>query len=270
MKLIRWGGLGASMALVIISIILLLNFTALNPTGRRYSSQPVVTLGSSSAIGLSAERILAADLRLPRNDDPDQRQCICNSPNRTTVSQCRVCIAYSQSVASYRRPDFVSTNFIAESKNRSNALYTDNQLIEQIGDYTIAARALNVPLWIYVRTDTEIDEEYYRLVRGTGGNIIHYFRTEDYTDPIDRAATYGVGIGGVGLVLFGLLMFIPWNRGGGTTKAPTPKPKPKPSDANDPINRASQSVDQFAGFVEKSKESSQRKIDQETAREDID
>ena len=204
MKRSRYGLLVFSITLVGLAVVLLLNVTAANPTGRRYASEPVVVIGNPGEIGLSAERILSTDLSLPRNDDPDQRQCICNSPSYTNVGQCRVCVAYSQSVANHRRPDFVSPNFIAESKNRLNLLYTDTSLVNQIGDYAVAARALNVPLWVYVRKDTNVEPEYRRIVRETGGDIVPYFVTTGYVDPVDRMAWYMLGIGGIGLVAFGL------------------------------------------------------------------
>jgi hypothetical protein len=51
-------------------VVLLLNFTAPNPTGRRYSSEsPLMTgQGSAQQIGLSAERVLARDLGIARNE----------------------------------------------------------------------------------------------------------------------------------------------------------------------------------------------------------
>src|SRR5258708_34300875 len=78
-----------------ICVLLLLNVTAPNPTGRRYSSEmPLVTgQGTSNDIGTDGERIMAKDLRLPSNNDPDQLQCICPNPSSKAPSGCRVCIA---------------------------------------------------------------------------------------------------------------------------------------------------------------------------------
>lgn len=49
----------AGLSITIVAVVLLLNLTAPNPTGKRYSSQSHFISGSSRAIGLSGERILA-------------------------------------------------------------------------------------------------------------------------------------------------------------------------------------------------------------------
>jgi hypothetical protein len=178
---------------MVVSLILLANFTAPNPTGRRYSSAVPVTTGqgNSAQIGLSAERILAVDLDLPRNEDPDQLQCFCNSVNvRPPLNECRSCIAFAQlsSTGGYRRPDFVAAGFIAESKNTQNLLYSQTDTVAQIGDYAIGARALGRPLWLYIRVNTALAPEFYRLVESTGGGVVPYFAVPGYVDPVDQLA----------------------------------------------------------------------------------
>jgi hypothetical protein len=60
----------ATLGGMILCGVLLLNFTASNPTHRRYPSQTPLTTGQGTGvvIGLDAERILAKDLGLPPND----------------------------------------------------------------------------------------------------------------------------------------------------------------------------------------------------------
>ena len=270
MKLVRRLIFFVSFIAAIICVVLLLNFTAPNPTGRRYSSASPVTTGqgSASAIGLSGEQILAQDLHTPRNDDPDQRQCICNDPNRTRVpSDCRVCIGYSQSIANYRRPDFVSEKFIAESKNSQNLLYTYTDTLNQIGDYVVAARAMNRPLWLYTRVDTHLDPEYYRMVESTGGGVVAYYTTPGYVDPIEKAAKGGL----IASLVFMAITAI-WEVGaqkfaGRASGEPRPPREPRsPRPPNDPTRHAKRKTDTAEDFVKTAKEHQQRKIDIEDCR----
>ncbi len=265
MKVFRFSIIGASFALLCIAVILLANVTAPNPTGRRYSSEMPVITGSGTEIGISAERILAKDLRVPRNEDPDQRQCICNSPGlRPNVSECRVCYAYSQSIANYRRPDFVSSRYIAESKNRQGLLYGDRATLDQIGDYAVAARAVGVPLWVYVRVDTAVDPEFVRIARSTGGDIVPYFTVPGYADPVNRIAWYMVMVSSLGIVVVGLYWI-------GTRRVPQrPAPRPRKSTPDSPMSRATYSLDTVESFKESIKDRSRRAIDEEDAREEWD
>lgn len=246
------------MAVVIFigSIVLLLNFTAPNPTGRRYSSESVVRTGegTSGEIGLSGERILAKDLGIPRNEAPDQRQCLCDAINyRPGVADCRVCIAQVQLTAAFRRPDFVAPDYIAESKNSQGLLYSGRD-INEIGDYVFGARASNRPLWIFTRVDANVDPEFIRLAESTGGGVVKYFTYPGYVDPWDQRAQAGV-VGSLGvLILFGLWEFVDRGRNG-KPKSPKPKRKKNPSDP-------------FAEFDDL-KENTRRKIDEEDARDDL-
>jgi hypothetical protein len=189
---------------LVIFLALLLNFTAPNPTGRRYSSQMPLTTGQgrNEDIGGDAERILAVDLRLPNNNDSDQRQCICGASAAAPPRECRSCVVSLPSVQTFRRPDFVAPGFIAESKNRLSLPIGDRELGEQLEDYASAARALGRPLWLYVRVDSEVDPDYISLVEATGGGLVRYFTVPGYVDPVDEAARKGlIGSGAVLAVL---------------------------------------------------------------------
>lgn len=186
---------------IILSAVLLLNFTASNPTHRRYSSAVPLTTGQASgnAIGLDGEEILAKDLGLPRNEAADERQCICGTDN-THQAHCNACIVSLPSITTYRRPDFVSTGFIAEAKNQ-RALRVEDGSFEQILDYVDAARALGVPLWLFTRVDTVVDPQFRDAIRSTGGDVVMYFAVPGYEDPVDAAAKKGLAASGVVLVL---------------------------------------------------------------------
>jgi hypothetical protein len=190
-----------------LSIVLLLNITAPNPTHRRYSSEsPVMKNASSNDIGLAGERVLSLDLGAARNDLPTERQCFCNAPYHANpgVNECRSCIAQVQLTSQFRRPDFVTPDFIAESKNAQGLLY-ERRDFDQIGDYVLAARLMSRPLWVYVRVDTKVDAEYIEMVRSTGGDVVFYFTTPDYQDPTDAFArqllAFSISVFAVGLLL---------------------------------------------------------------------
>jgi len=187
-----------------LCLVLLLNFTAPNPTGRRYSSEmPVTTgLGSAAEIGRSAELILAKDLRLPRNDAADQRKCICSSlrENTATPAECNVCVVSAPISAPFRRPDFVGAGFIAEAKN-TRTLLSEEREGEQIADYAQAARAMRVPLYIFTRVDTQVEDFFERAVAQTGGAVVRYFTVPNWTDPVDAVARSGLLISLSGLLL---------------------------------------------------------------------
>lgn len=217
-KLVRRLSLLTAIIGAVICIILLLNFTAENPTGRRYSSEiPISTGGgNSSQIGTSGERILANDLGVQRNEQADLRQCICNmTPTRANppLTECRVCMGYAQLTSQYRRPDFVTSSYIAESKNASDLAYTGRE-IDQIGDYAISARALGVPLWVYVRVNSRVDPEFVNIVNSTGGGVVSYFTTPGYVDATDQRARTGLIIAGATILILGLWEFIARRQGG--------------------------------------------------------
>jgi hypothetical protein len=191
-KTIRRLLLFLTLAGMILCGVLLLNITASNPTHRRYSSQTPLTTGQGTgvAIGLDAERILAKELGVPQNDRSGQRQCICAS-GAIFKNECNSCLITLAGITGFRRPDFVSSHFIAESKNQQSLLYT-NRDFAQIQDYVQAAKALHRPLWVYIRVNTDIDPAYSDLVESTGGGIVRYFTVPGYQDPTDQAAQTGL------------------------------------------------------------------------------
>lgn len=250
-----------------VAIVLLLNFTAPNPTGRRYSSETPVTTGqgSSGDIGISGERILSRDLGVPRNDNPDQRQCFCSQArylNAPPPSECRTCVVYAVlGTSSHRRPDFVAPNFIAESKNVQSLLYTQADLATQIGDYAISARSLGRPLYVYTRVNTRMDPEFYQLVESTGGGVIHYFTVPGWVDPVDHAASVALGAG-VAMLLLGLVM---------PSRLPSFQRKPrqaKPKRANDPVSKTERKIDAMDNFVSRTQDNKRFEIDVEDSRDD--
>lgn len=189
-----------------VCAVLLLDITAPNPTRRRASSQPPTTTGegSTAEIGLSGEAVLARDLGLPRNEAPDQRVCFCGPTYTPSMAECRSCLIRLETITAHRRPDFVSANFIAEAKNRQRLLAYPTDL-NQIRDFADAARALGVPLWLYVRVDTLVEPEIEAIVRATGGQVVYYFATPGYVDPVRGPAAAGMlgfavlGAGAAGL-----------------------------------------------------------------------
>lgn len=193
-----------------LCVVLLLNFTAPNPTGRRYSSEMPLTTGRGSAaeIGRSAELILAKDLRLPRNDQADQRKCLCNSAHSrlVTPAECNVCMASVPMSTSFRRPDFFGNGFIAEAKNTQGLSYEGREL-DQIADYAQAARQLRIPLYVYTRVNTQVDAIFERMVAETGGAVVRYFTVPNWSDPVDVFARNGllISLGGLTLLLLSAL-----------------------------------------------------------------
>lgn len=266
MHVIRRIVLWLSLLVLVVSTVLLLNFTAPNPTGRRYSSKTPVTTGqgNANAIGLSGERILAEDLNLPRNDRKDQLQCICNSPSaRLGVNECRVCLAYIQSIATYRRPDFVSPNFLAESKNSQDLLYTGRE-VDQITDYVFAARAMNIPLWVYVRVNSQVDPEFVDVVASTGGGVVPYFTVPGYVDVVDQTARLTAFVALL-LLLLSLLWGFAGRRSKCTVSIPEGQPKPNQPQAPRPRGGTGDAED----FMQRARQRAQRTIDKEDARDDL-
>jgi hypothetical protein len=243
--------------IAVISILLLLNVTAPNPTHRRYSSETPLTTGqaASQEIGASAERILSKDLGLPNNNDADQLQCICRRDSDSKRSYCRACLAIVQSVSSYRIPDFVGPNFIAESKNTQGLLYAGRE-VDQIRDYVAAARMLRRPLWVYVRTNTDVAPEFATLVNSTGGGLVYYFTVPGYADPIDSAGRTGLLVAGIGLIL--LVVF---GRRSQRRFIRIASPSPKQPPVNDPLNKAVRKTETTEAFIQRSREHHRRQID---------
>lgn len=193
MKRVRRVVLVVAIIGIVVCIVLLLNFTASNPTHRRYSSRAPLTTGqgASGAIGLSAEQILSKDLGLPRNEDQDQRKCICGASGLNSAGQCNSCITSLPTVDTFRLPDFVSSKFIADAKNQAR-LHVQSRDFQQLRDFADAAKALDISLWVFVRVDTDVDPELRDMVRAAGGDVVFYFVIPGYEDPTTEAAQRGL------------------------------------------------------------------------------
>jgi hypothetical protein len=162
--MIRRGGLCVSIAVMIVGAVLLLNFTAPNPTGRRYSSDTPVLSGSSNEIGASAEIILSHDLGVPKN-----------TTNFDGVI-----------------PDFITEVSIIESKNCA-ALPCENR--GQFERLLILSQTTGRELWVYTRIGTRIPDDMQAAVVNTGGSIVPYFVVPPYRDATDSAAILIIGVG---------------------------------------------------------------------------
>ncbi len=255
MRLFRALGFAVAFIILAVSVLLLLNVTAPNPTGRRYSSEIPVTTGQGSTdlIGSDAERILAADLHLPNNNDAGQRQCLCSQTQyaSTTPGQCNVCLAYSAHIANFRLPDFVGDGFIADSKNVRELSVTSLNTFQQLSDMAQVARDNNLALWIFVRVNTRVDSEYRALFDGLRGGILPYFAVPGYVDPVDSAAQIGL--------LLALLLIAALLAWGWLTK---PRPAPKPQSVQekkpeDPLQKA----DEAQEFARRMKDRARGKIE---------
>ncbi|HVU10413.1 MAG TPA: hypothetical protein VHD90_04005 [Phototrophicaceae bacterium] len=262
MKLLRRLIFVVALLVALAAIVLLLNFTAPNPTGRRYSSEPVQITGNAQVIGASGEVILAYDLRLPDNDNSDQRQCFCNDVTKPPSSKCNTCLVSDSSIATYRIPDFVSPNFIAEAKNRQNLLFSYSDQVDQISDYVTAALLLKRPLWLYTRVDTVMSPEFDALVASTGGGVVPYFATPGYVDPVDQIARPGLIAALIVLVLSAI-----WEIGAGLVSAPRQPQAPKPAQPADPHTKAARKAAAAEDFLKAARDHHQRKIDTEDSRD---
>jgi hypothetical protein len=265
MKRIRRLLLVAALLSTALCVVLLLNFSPFTLTHHRYSSHPVLMSGNSSEIGSSAENILAADLNLPHNGSTGQRQCICNDGESGVPNGCTVCLVSLRLFASYRIPDFVSNNFIAEAKNRQDLLVGQSDQLQQITDYAAAATALRRPLWLFTRVDTIIDPPYQQLVEGTGGQIVRYFVPPGYTDPVDSLARSGLF---VSMALTGVLVFVEvievrrrngWHRVPTMTIPVNPDMPPRPP--THPVDRAVQGVDHAERFLHSAQDGVKDQLD---------
>ncbi|QPC82069.1 hypothetical protein G4Y79_20660 [Phototrophicus methaneseepsis] len=190
--------------IIIVSVVMLMNITAPNPTGRRYSSEIVEVVESTvRERGTDGERILAKDLNTENNNLIGQ--CICNgTANPAQTSKCTVCSVRIEMTNTTRLPDFITDNYIAEAKNRLDWMSRYGDQREQITDYAAAAIQLGVPLWVFVRVNTIVDEGMYDIVRSTGGDIVHYFAIEGYQDPVNIIALVAL------IVAIGVVLFIVW------------------------------------------------------------
>lgn len=180
---------GALMS-ALIGLALLANFTAPNPTGRRYSSEMPSRELSDMQRGFDAERILSKDLGIENNNSSDAGQCICNqtryAPDKSPRQyNCNVCVVYSPLVESYNIPDFITDRYIVESKD---ALKMDARSQEQLPNFALMAIQLKRPLWLFVSHRTAIPPHITQLVEQTGGKVVPYFSYPGFVDPVDEDA----------------------------------------------------------------------------------
>lgn len=258
MKIIRRLILLVAIIAFALCIVLLLNFTAPNPTHRRYSSETPLTTGQANGkqIGDDGERILSNDLNLPNNNDPAQLQCLCGNGS----NPCKSCLTKLPSLSTYRVPDFVGPNFLAEAKNKQDLLYTGRE-VDQIHDYVLAALLMNRPLWVYVRVNTDVAPEFTQLVESTGGGVLYYFTVPGYTDPVDKTVQTGAAISVIGLVGAGSLEW--WShrrRKVRVVVVELPSPTPAP---DKPVDSTSRKLDHAEDFLAKRKDRLRGQLDNE-------
>jgi len=176
-----------SVVLTVGALLFFLNFTATNPTGRRYSSQMPILQGSPNDIGASAEIILADDLGVPKNN------------------------ANFDGVI----PDFITEGYMGESKNCADLPCEYRGQFEKL--LTLAADS-GRPLWIYTRVDTRIPADMMAQVAATGGAIIPYFTVPGYVDPLDQWAWASLLVGIGVSSFFGAWELVIFTRQGGSLK----------------------------------------------------
>lgn len=262
LSVLRWGIL---IAFVLITVLVT---PPVNPTGRVESSRQVTTGGSPAQIGASGERALAQDLDVVNNNVA--RVCVCDQ-NRGLVAGCNACavnLVLSGEV-SYRVPDFITSEYIADAKNV--ARFPDPGIQYQITDFIAAAHLMHVPLWIYVRRDTEVDPTWRTRIEETGGGVIRYFRTSPiYAEPLSYLLilrslldllTPLVGL----LVLVTIMEWVPRSRRPSSANPPYVTPtRPAPG----PAPHATRAEDRV-GAAAALKERARQRVDRETARDDL-
>ncbi|MBA3868034.1 MAG: hypothetical protein H0X30_02670 [Anaerolineae bacterium] len=264
MKRLRRVVLSVAVLVLIISIILLMNITASNPTRRRYSSEMPITMGKPNLIGDDGERILSNDLRLPNNNSNGQKQCICGSSSSN--GGCKVCIAQIPGTSN-RIPDFVTDGFIADSKNEQGLLYIGNKHdTEQIRDFVVASLLTNRRLYIYVRMNTVISSEFIQLVESTGGAVVPYFTVPAYLDPVDDTSRKSAAASGVVLIGMAWLEWRSFRKRSFTVPVPR---SPKPLQPVDPIISASRKITHAEDFTTSAKERLQAKVDEDDVWNDL-
>lgn len=256
-----WSGKVVARSLMVLSVVVfifsgiaLLNFTAPNPTGRRYSSEIPLTTGQASSgdIGADAERILAQDLSLPNNNDSGERQCLCNTAQYTAnpPGQCRVCRASSPRIGNFRIPDFMGADFIGESKNVLALRMADNNVFRQLQDMAMVAEDAGLAFWVFVRVNTQIDPNYLALFDNIKGGIVYYFAVPGYIDPVDQIARISLLLA---VLVFGGMMLWRW-----VVSQPPRSPKPSGKAAANPLR----SADEVEDFARRMQDRAQGHIDE--------
>lgn len=239
----------ASLIGIIACVVLLLNFTSSNPTGRRYASESTLP-GTSSQIGGDAERILAKDLDWPFNDQADQGLCICRTANEVSNKRCNQCVSVMVGfAASYRVPDFINPKkFIIEAK-AAQTMNSDD--FKQVTDLAMAARQMDIPLWLYVNKNAKVSRKYHEVVDSTGGDVVFYFTKPGYEDPTDRWAKIGLVLSASALT------------GGAALEVYNQR---KPRLTHQHQTRAAAAVDDLDAFAHRIRVKSQTVIDKEVPR----
>lgn len=270
-SIVRFLALAALLGIV-VSNFLLMNLTAPNPTGRRYSSEAPLTTGegSSSAIGISGEAVLAKDLGLPNNNLAGQIQCICGNASQAKSNQCNACLMTLPSLSTYRRPDFVGSGYLAESKNEQGLWYSGRE-VDQINDYVLAAILMRAKLWVYVRVNTEVAPEFVYLVESTGGGVVWYFTVPGYRDPVETIL-HTIFISSC--LTLAAVGFMVWASSRLKNRpiivsSPSAKPPRSPKPSGDPISKAMRKTDAAEDFVQRSKEKRWQDIEKEDSRDDL-
>jgi hypothetical protein len=246
----------------IFAMLLLLNVTAPNPTGRRYSSDTVNLSESNYQKGITGERILEQDLGVPNNNTSGNTQCICGENTSTVGSKCSVCVVRSQSVANHRIPDFITTAFIADSKNVASLNYPSE--ISQIRDMAVAAEDSNRTLWIFVRVNTEVAAELHVLVRSTGGDIVRYFAVPGHADPVDQLARLGLLGALVVFIISGVFEASLQVIGTRPTSAPPAPKSPRTKRDPDALRKVLHGTDAAEEFLNRAQDAAHRDLDRRT------
>lgn len=280
-RLRRWllilGLVGVLIALTMSQVIDF--FTVEHPTGRRHSTQEVPITGGSQFIGREAELVLARDLGIDDNNLPNPQLCACSSRyDPGAPSQCAACFVYSADIQNFRIPDFVDVSYIADSKNvrelrqfRADGVETRD--FQQIFEFSIAAAELDIPLWIYTRVDSRVDDVFYEITQITGGDVVPYFTYAGYVDPIDQAAQR-IGIGAVGVivlvVIWEALAFSHQRRPRSAPARPAPTPTPKSSSPKRPGGKPGSmgKAESIETGVSNLTERARRRLDEEDAAQD--
>jgi hypothetical protein len=253
--------------MLVICGVLLMNVTAPDPTGRRYSSADPVQVADDLNLpqpGRAAEEVLSWDLGIPRNDSNDgERACICNEAGEaiTPPGRCNLCVVHHPDV-SMAIPDFITDSYIADSKDyRSAILSTD----EQIRSFLTASDVLNIPLYIYMPHPEDgnlrVSDSTRELIEATGGAVIPYFSYAGYIDPVDRLATIGLVL--AVLLILGIVMLQLRNNRTDTHNTGDDEPG-----KNDSVDNAVDMTDATEEFMKRVERLSRQELDKKETRSD--
>lgn len=251
----------ATLVIIVCAGLLITNFDPTNPTHRRYSSETVLSTGDapSDDIGRDGERVLSKDLGVPRNDADIPVLVVCNTRFKDAPPPAKntECFFYSDDIENYRVPDFLTDDYIAESKNAEKLLVTQDRDYKQIKAFAVASAGLNRPLYIYVRHNTKVDAEFYELFAGIDGGVIHYFMTKEHVDPIDFYLLLGI--------VASLSVIILWIVISNIVSFLMPFTPPQSSVAIKPhktSRKAKQSVDEYDKFMRNAGDNARKTLDE--------